>query len=412
MSFEGKVVTAAGINVPDGTYNMEFKIYAGGTASGGGTLNWTEDWLVSNSQAVTFTSGTFQVNLGSITAFGSSVDWNSYPLYLSMQIGNSASCTPAGNFTANCGGDTEMKPYILLTSTPYAMNADKLDGIDSSGFVQLSSGSQQTGNINISGTVTSGALNGVSIGSTIQPSSSGALTLSSTGSNALTLIAGAASTWSTTSGALTITSAAAAIWSTAAGNLTLQAGSGTVSLGSSTTLTAGGALAVSAGGTAQKLSLNPSTAGKVVIGGTAPTITTSGATALSLNTGGAAAITLDTGGGAAINIGDVNATSIILGGNTSATITEKVANSSTTAFTLQSAGGTNLLVADTTNDLLYVGGSVSTSTESLRHRGIKTLPADRTGVNGAEYYNTADNVFRCDQNSVAGLHNPLRSVHR
>ncbi len=344
LSFEGKVVNSSGINIADGTYNMEFKIYAGGTATGGGTLDWTEDWLVSAGKGVTFTSGTFQANLGSITAFASSVDWNSNPLYLSLQVGNTSSCTPAGNFHANCGGDGEMSPYILLTATPYAMNADKLDGIDSTGFVQLNA--TQSGNINIgSGTITSGAINGISIGSTIQPSASGALTVSSNGSNALTLTGGASSTLSTTSG-----------------NLTVQSGSGTVSLGSSTTLTATGALTV--------------------------------------QSGGANALSFDTGGGAAINIGGTNATSVVIGGNTSATITEKVANSSTTAFTLQTAGGTNLLVANSTGGELYVGGSATAATPVLLVFGQKTATGDPTGVNGAEYYNSANNKFRCDQNSI------------
>jgi len=71
----------------------------------------------------------------------------------------------------------------------------------------------------------------------------GILNMSTNGA-ALTLTAGAASTWSTSSGALTITSAAAATWGTSAGNLTLQAGSGTVSLGTSTNLTAAGALTI------------------------------------------------------------------------------------------------------------------------------------------------------------------------
>ena len=145
LSFEGKIVTTAGLNVPNGTYNMEFKIYSGGTATGGGTLDWTEDWLVGNSQGVTINSGTLQVNLGSITAFGSSIDWNSSPLYLSLQIGNSASCTPAGNFTANCGGDGEMKPYILLTSVPYAMNSNELGGVGLSAIGQLAATQTWTG---------------------------------------------------------------------------------------------------------------------------------------------------------------------------------------------------------------------------------------------------------------------------
>jgi hypothetical protein len=47
LSFEGKIVnSSSGVNIPDATYNMEFKIYSGGTATGGGTLEWTEDYLV------------------------------------------------------------------------------------------------------------------------------------------------------------------------------------------------------------------------------------------------------------------------------------------------------------------------------------------------------------------------------
>ena len=67
LSFEGKVVTTAGLNIPDGTYNMEFKIYSGGTATGGGTLVWTEDYLVGGlGSGITFSSCTFQTALGSV----------------------------------------------------------------------------------------------------------------------------------------------------------------------------------------------------------------------------------------------------------------------------------------------------------------------------------------------------------
>ncbi|HUD05371.1 MAG TPA: hypothetical protein VMR18_00405 [Candidatus Saccharimonadales bacterium] len=129
LSFEGKIVnTSAGTNIPDATYNMEFHIYTGCTNNTGSgcTSVWTEDELVSASQGVVFKSGTFQVNLGAVTAFGASVPWGTNPLYLSLQIGSTTSCTPAGNFQTNCGGDGVMSPYILLTSTPYAFTATQL----------------------------------------------------------------------------------------------------------------------------------------------------------------------------------------------------------------------------------------------------------------------------------------------
>ncbi len=149
ISFEGKVVTAAGVNVPDGTYAMEFKIYTGctnePTNSTGCSAVWTEDYTGA-AQLVTFTSGTFQVNLGSITAFGGSVPWDTSPLYLSMQISNTegASCAPAGNFTSNCTGDGVMNPFIELTASPYAEDSALLGGLAASAFGQLATANTWT----------------------------------------------------------------------------------------------------------------------------------------------------------------------------------------------------------------------------------------------------------------------------
>ncbi len=135
VSFAGKIVNTNSTNATDGTYNVEFKVYSGGTSGGGGTLVWTEDRLVSASTGIVTASGTFQVNLGSVCAFSggpcetytnTGVNWTSDTLYLSMQVGNSASCTVTTNFQANCGGDGEMTPYMRLTSVPYAFTATQL----------------------------------------------------------------------------------------------------------------------------------------------------------------------------------------------------------------------------------------------------------------------------------------------
>jgi hypothetical protein len=128
--------------------------------------------------------------------------------------------------------------------------------------------------------------------------------------------------------------------------------------------------------------------------------------ALSLLTGNAAgtsassgAIAIDSGthtsGGTSggITIGGTNATSIVLGGNTSTTITEKVANSSTTAYTLQTAGGTNLLVADTSAGKLTVG--VADGNATLLVLDTKNTTGDPTAIDGAMYYNSALASFRC-----------------
>jgi len=150
MSFEGKIVTSAGLNLPDGNYNMEFQIYTGCTNNTGSgcTSAWTEDDTVHASAAVTFTSGTFQVNLGATNPLPTNI-WNTYPLYLSMNIGNTSnsgltSCAGTTNFDTNCGGDGAMSPYILLTSAPYSINSGELGGIAASGFIQTAPTASQT----------------------------------------------------------------------------------------------------------------------------------------------------------------------------------------------------------------------------------------------------------------------------
>ena len=119
---------------------------------------WTEDYLVGGSGGVTVSAGTFDVNLGAHNPFASQVDWNQDTLYLSFQVGNTSSCTIITNFQTNCTGDGEMTPYIRLTAVPYAMNANKVGGLTASQLVQLTpAGGTQTGTIDVSGNIKSGA---------------------------------------------------------------------------------------------------------------------------------------------------------------------------------------------------------------------------------------------------------------
>lgn len=163
MSFQGRLLTSAGGLVPDGRYNMQFKIYEGGTGADAGntdgSLAWSENYVNNNAnQGVVVKNGYFSVDLGSRTPFGNNVDWNDDTLWLSINIaGSNAACTAFG--TAPCAADGEMLPMKRLTSTPYAMNAGKLDGIDSSGFIHNTT-SQQTGNFNISGSGIANTLQG------------------------------------------------------------------------------------------------------------------------------------------------------------------------------------------------------------------------------------------------------------
>lgn len=145
INFQGRLFTASGATVPDGYYNVQFKIYQDGTGTAvgnpGGTLLWTEDHINSASQGVLVRNGFMSVELGSVTAFGSSIDWNQDTLWLSMNIGNTnVSCTPF----SSCGGDGEMVPMKRLSAVPYAMNALQLGGRTAGDFIQNQNASVQT----------------------------------------------------------------------------------------------------------------------------------------------------------------------------------------------------------------------------------------------------------------------------
>lgn len=158
MNFQARLLNAQGAVVPDGSYNIQFKIYqdGAGTAAGnpGGTLKWTESRLNQTSTGVTVINGYMSVQLGSVNPFASQVDWNQDTLWLSINIGNTnASCTP---FTS-CGGDGEMVPMKRLSATPYALNAGQLGGLTAAGFLQNGT-TPQTADYNITGTGTANLL--------------------------------------------------------------------------------------------------------------------------------------------------------------------------------------------------------------------------------------------------------------
>jgi len=139
INFQGKVVNSNGTNIADGTYNMEFKLYTGGDGVAGGgdeTLQWTEDRLKSNAQGVVINNGIFQVNLGSVNPLPNI--FNGDTIWLSMNVGDATSCSPF----STCSPDGEMSPFIRLTAAPYALNSDKLGGLQASNFVQLAQGMQ------------------------------------------------------------------------------------------------------------------------------------------------------------------------------------------------------------------------------------------------------------------------------
>lgn len=296
ISFQGKLTNPDGTNVTDGNYSLRFRIYTDPSADTGACAN-TCKWEETQG-SVAVASGLFHVNLGSGTTLPGSVDFNGNALYLGIKVGS----------------DAEMTPRVRLTAAPYAFNSDTLDGLDSANFVQLSGG-----NVNIgSGTITSGAVNGVTIGGTIQPSASGALTVQANGANALTLTAGAASTWSTTAGLLTVQGAGGVTISTpnvsgASSSITVQGGNsssgtaGNVSIDTGTTST--GTPSVNVGATnakAVQIGNNSSNPAVTIDSGSAAIAIGTGAQARTINIGtGAAAQTITIGSGSGTSAVDI-----------------------------------------------------------------------------------------------------------
>ena len=246
LNFQARLQTASGAIVGDGYYNIQFKLYS---ASTGGSALWTETYaynsgsgsctgpLGANDCRVRVVNGYVSVYLGSITSFPSTIPWDQQ-LYITMNVDQNGT-TSSGAITY----DGEMTPRLQLTAVPYAMRANAanellttsggntatlsiatptsgdqtfviqdqgsagtyniltaLNGTD--GYVKLQTGTpgtQQTGNINISGTgLFGGLLQGGTLkaGSTqqFQVDASGNVTTSgslSTGASSLLTVGGA-----------------------------------------------------------------------------------------------------------------------------------------------------------------------------------------------------------------------------
>ncbi len=134
INFQARLLTSAGTIVPDGNYNVEFKLYNAATSSGSsqgscsGDSNclWVETWTGGNTVRVV--NGYLSVQLGSLTAFPSTINWNQN-LWLGMNVGGSG-----GSPT----WDGEMTPRIAVTATPYSFTAGELETFNSvSGYSSI-----------------------------------------------------------------------------------------------------------------------------------------------------------------------------------------------------------------------------------------------------------------------------------
>lgn len=231
ISFQGRLLNAQGATVPDGYYNIQFKIYQDGdglstgdtTGSPAGSLKWTESHLNSGGaggggttgQGVQVKNGFMSVDLGSITAFASNIDWNQNTLWLSMNVGNTnITCTPF----SSCAADGEMLPMKRLSSTPYSLNSGLLGGLSSAQFLQLAQGVQT----DVSTNTNSIYINKTSTGNFLALQSGGVDAFVLNNSGDISFGANANHT-------LSVATAAA---STAGRNLTVGAGTGGSGIGS------------------------------------------------------------------------------------------------------------------------------------------------------------------------------------
>lgn len=254
INFQGRLYSNTGGGIADGNYNVQFKIYQDGdgqsvnnaTGSPAGSLLWTESWLNANSDGVSIVNGFMSVQLGSITPFGSSVDWDQDTLWLSVNIGNTnGSCTP---FTS-CSPDGEMVPMKRLSATPYALNSKTLNGLSSGNFVQLAQGVQadastNTSSIFINKTSTGGDFlqfqnaavdvfslsntGNITLGNNADKNISIATSAASTAGRSLTMAAGAGGSGTgSAGGTLNLQGGAAGGTNGAGGNVAINAGAGT-----------------------------------------------------------------------------------------------------------------------------------------------------------------------------------------
>jgi hypothetical protein len=224
LNFQARLLNSSGGLVPDGTYNIEFKLYkslaAGSSTQGVCVGGVTDDceWLETRTggNTITVTNGYMSVNLGSVTAFSTTIDWSSQQ-FLVMRIGG----------TGAPSWDTEMTPRISLTAVPLAYVANNVNsGNTSVASTNSAAAAVQSGNAtgttSNSGalTVQSGTATGTSGNLTVSTGNTGTGT-----SGNISLDVGTATTKGTISIGTTVSNSISIGNSTAATALTLLGGS-------------------------------------------------------------------------------------------------------------------------------------------------------------------------------------------
>lgn len=186
MNFQGRLADTSGNIMPDGLYNMQFRLF---TVSTGGTATWTETRETTN--RVQVTNGLFSTQLGAVTPITASLfSGNDVYFEITMPTPGTATCG-----TASCASwESPMTPRNKMATSAYAFqseNANTLDGLDSTAFAAATGSanyiqnttSPQTADFNVTGTGTAATLQAA----TFDRATAGALTIGGTNATSIVL---------------------------------------------------------------------------------------------------------------------------------------------------------------------------------------------------------------------------------
>lgn len=145
INFQGRLTNSNGNIVANGLYNIRFTIY---DASTGGTNIWQE--TRETSSRVQITNGLFDVRFGDVTALSPTLFNSNAQLYLEVELPTPATATCSGG---GCASYTEgpLSPRQPIAASPYAFNADLIDGLDGSQLARVDAGNTFTGNQVVNG---------------------------------------------------------------------------------------------------------------------------------------------------------------------------------------------------------------------------------------------------------------------
>ncbi|HEX3082686.1 MAG TPA: hypothetical protein VHQ86_05575, partial [Candidatus Saccharimonadia bacterium] len=147
VNFQGRLTDNSGNALSDGLYNIKFRLW---TLASGGSNQWEADRVMGASDyRVQVTNGLFNIQFGDTTLGDPAITPSLFntgagTLYLEVELPTPASATCATN---GCAVFTEgaMTPRQPLASSPYAINSDALDGLDSGAFGQIAATNTFTG---------------------------------------------------------------------------------------------------------------------------------------------------------------------------------------------------------------------------------------------------------------------------